>query len=115
MGLTSLKLNRTMKEEEMGLSPAMEHPKYPYGTRVTLEDAQLKQLGVSKPPEVGSKFKMEALVEVVSVSTQEGGAGDKQLRCELQITDMSMEKAGEVMNAEEALYGKQEESEGEGH
>ena len=67
---------------------------YPYGLRVTLAPETLKKLNLAEIPEVGEMMALHAVVEVVGVNYDGTQPGDKQLRVELQITDMCLEDKG---------------------
>lgn len=102
----------TIEKSEQGLS--MDEalvgaaPKYPYGLRITLEDAVLKKLGLSKLPEVGQTMGLHAMVKVVSVSDDNGPAGSSELSVSLQITDMALEEKSEDQKRDEEMIEKQE-------
>lgn len=68
---------------------------YPYGLRITLSSEVLKKLQLSEIPEVGEMMGLHAVVEVVGVNYDGVAAGSKQLRVELQITDMCLKEKGE--------------------
>lgn len=55
--------------------------------------------------QVGEKFKMEAMVEVVSVSAENYKGDAKEISASLQIKEMSLEKKSESVSAAAALYG----------
>ena len=71
--------------------------KYPYNLRLSLDDNQIKALGISEMPALGSKLELDAYVTVVGCSMHEGK------KClELQITDMSLESLEEEAKENEA-------------
>jgi hypothetical protein len=63
-------------------------PDYPYGLRITLAPEILRKLDLPKLPEVGQMMGLHAVVEVVAVSADRAQNGGRDLRVELQITDM---------------------------
>lgn len=65
-------------------------PKYPYGLCLYLDDTTLKKLGIDKLPEVGTVLNVAAKAMVVSIGMNQQHDGDKETRCELQITDMAL-------------------------
>lgn len=81
-------------------------PEYPWGLRLCLDTETLQKLGFSEPPAVGTKLKLEAMVEVVSTSAHQEQGGDKRSSCDMQITEMEL-AAGEREDADPArvMYG----------
>lgn len=69
---------------------------YHYGTRLSLDKDTLKILGIEEFPEMGAKMKLNAIVEVVSLSQGEMG---------LQIVEMELLGTGEKRDISESLYG----------
>ena len=63
---------------------------YSYGTRLSLGKDELEKLGIKDMPKVGTKFKLEAECEVVSVSANAGKDHDSR-DLGLQITAMCLE------------------------
>ncbi len=63
-------------------------PDYPYGLTITLNDAELKKLGIKELPEVGDEFHIYAVCEVTRVSAFAGKDQPDNRSIELQITDM---------------------------
>lgn len=64
-------------------------PRYPYGLCLSLDDSTIKKLGITLP-EVGSELQVTAKVVVTSVGMSQVQDGEKEQRCELQITDMAL-------------------------
>lgn len=88
-------------------------PEYPYGLRITLAPEILKKLDLPKMPEVGQMLGLHAVVEVVSVSADRAANGSRDLRVELQITDMclkdkSNDSMAKVAETNEKEYGEDE-------
>jgi hypothetical protein len=65
-------------------------PAYPYGLCICLNDDSLKKLGFDDPPPVGTQMRVTAMVTVTSTGVNQQQDGDKEARCELQITDMEL-------------------------
>jgi hypothetical protein len=67
-----------------------DRPLYPWGLTVTLDREALEALGlVDNLPKVGSTMKLEARVDVVSVSENESTDG-KNCSVSLQITELGL-------------------------
>lgn len=64
--------------------------KYPYGTRITLEDKMAKKFDCLEGCAVGDKVCLECEAEIIHVDETKRD-GKKTYRVELQITDMSIE------------------------
>lgn len=76
--------------------------RYSYGTRVTLDDTELKKLGIKELPAVGTVVMFEAKAKVIS-SRQSATESNNSRSIELQITHMDLEE-GE--SAEEVKEGE---------
>lgn len=115
--LKSMKIEKEAAEKMYGPATAVaEAPQYPYGLRLSLDNAALEKLGIEMP-EVGDKMKMLAQVEVVGTSAYDAKEGGKRLSVELQITDMGIkemeekEESGEEVKpppSPDAFYGAPE-------
>jgi hypothetical protein len=86
--LVSMKLPKEKAEAER--YPTMQPPEYPWGLQITLENEQLKALGLSTLPAVGSTMTITAKVEVCSVSQYESQRDDDRRSVGLQITDLAL-------------------------
>jgi hypothetical protein len=93
MKLIDMKSEKESKDSTM-LSPMMEN-EYPYGLRISLDDATLTKLGMVELPEIDSEFKLMALCCVVSVGQHERKDDAPSRHVELQIEQMIMVKAAE--------------------
>lgn len=104
MKLVSLKLSPAEAKEESGvpLDAAENLPKYPYGTSISLDDDELKKVGITAEQKVGAKFVIAGLVEVVGYEKSASQAGERQC-LRLQITEMGLSPKGAT--AAEILYG----------
>lgn len=69
---------------------------YPYGLRLTLNEAQLEALGMELP-HAGTKLHLEAYATVTRSATEDPDAdGDVDFVCvELQLTELGVEEGGE--------------------
>lgn len=72
------------------VSPSGEGPRYPYGLCLHLDNETLEKLGLSDLPKIGSKLKLEAVVEVNGISANKSGSGENYKSLSLQITDMAV-------------------------
>ncbi len=89
-------------------------PEFPWGLRITLENAQLGKLGLTAADfEIGATIHLHAMSRVTSIS--EDQSGDKVCRVELQIEQLATENEdSENEEAEKpkprarlrAVYGK---------
>lgn len=99
--LKSMKIEQGEAEKLYGPASTMsEQPQYPYGLRLSLDDASLNKLDVSQLPRVGEKMMIEAVVEVVSVSAHESKEGPRRT-LDLQITELCLEPYSEAEKKEE--------------
>jgi hypothetical protein len=64
-------------------------PKYPWGLCITLDDQSLKQLGITKMPDVDDVLTITAKAEITSVSANQSQDGTHR-SLSLQITDMAI-------------------------
>jgi len=109
MKLKSMKLDPKAREKmpQPSLAESGDRPLYPWGLEVRLETEALEKLGLAdKLPTVGKSMKLEAMVDVTSVSENDSRGG-KSCSVTLQITDLGLGAAksddGEVGDR---LYGK---------
>ena len=82
-----------------------EEPQYHYGLRICLNDEMIKAMGLKDLPEVGSKMKMKATVEVCCTSENESKEYGKNQTMDLQITEMELD-GGKKTEHEKVLYNK---------
>jgi hypothetical protein len=89
-GLISMKRDKKEKKSygETMASPMQED--YSYATRINLGKEELDKLDMESLPKIGSKMRLVADVEVVSVSTR-AGKNDDSRDMGLQITAMKLE------------------------
>lgn len=85
--------------------PGMDKPRFPYGLRISLEDAQLAELGLCCDDcTVGGVIHLHALARITSVSSNDTDSGKRE-RVELQIESMCCVESEEAENemAEEEM------------
>lgn len=105
MQLTDMKLTPAEAKSENGICCApgeSDGPAYPYGLCIYLDDETIAKLGLTALPDVGTKFALNAIVEVTSNSQRQNQDG-KTVSMDLQITDMGLETATEK-TPEQKLY-----------
>lgn len=105
MAMTDLKITKAEAKKESkayAINGPGDGERYAYGTRLTLDDAELKKLGITELPAVGTMLMFEAKAKVIS-SRQSASESSDSRSIELQITHMDME----------ADEGDEEVSEGE--
>lgn len=93
---------------QVGMTPAADAPKYPWGLEINLNDDTLDKLNVKTLPAVGTEVTIVAKATVSSTSeraTEQEGACASMC---LQITDMQIDglDADLFGRAAELLYGK---------
>lgn len=102
--MINMKMSAKAASEYSTAVSAGDEPAYPYGLSISLKDESLQKLGITAPPVVGTQMRIICLVEVTSSSVEQQQDGDKQTRCEMQITDMEIEKP-DTRDAASVLYG----------
>lgn len=93
--MISLKISKKDDKEEMNEAEPVGSVgnRYPWGTRINLDNDSLDKLGIVKLPTVGDKIMIEGKCEVISVRQSEDGKS-----VELQITDMDLENDGDEID-----------------
>ena len=95
-------LRRSPKERADGEMPVdFEEPEFPYGTRIELEDDNLRELGVDVA--VGTSVLVRAKAEVVGRSKNETD-DQEHISMSLQITDIEIIPETESRDAAEVFY-----------
>lgn len=107
MKLKSMAMPTQKPENSYPVPVSPDQPMYPYGLRICLNNDVLKMLGIKDLPGVGEKMKLEAIVEVCSVSQYESKDGGPNLNMDLQIVEMGIE-SGKKTDAGKKLYGDSE-------
>lgn len=100
--LINMELSAAEAKQEVSIEAAA--PKYPWGLCVTLNNDALKKLNIDKLPEIGSKMRLIAEVEVSAVRAYSAQQGESDTSVDLQITDMSL--SGAEASAASVLYRK---------
>jgi len=90
MGMTSLKLAKSKKNDSPELATDSPGDGYPWGTRIDLNKETLDKLGIKTLPAVGSEIMIECKVKVIAVR-ESANERDTSRSVELQITDMDLE------------------------
>jgi len=103
MAMVSMKMEP--EREEMPGQVEMDEPSYPEGLCIKLEADQLKALGLTVAPRIGSDMTIMARVYVKAASETKTFEGVEPM-VELQITDMEIQPAqARVESAATMLYG----------
>lgn len=107
MDLKSMQMSSDDQKKYSQPTALSDAPEYPYGLVINLDETSIKKLGISLP-EVGAVMKLEALVEVCSVSKYETNKGEADRSLGLQITAMAigLSKKGSD-DVGKALYGSE--------
>ncbi len=105
MKTVSMKRAKDEKKED-GCEPCSvtSHEDYPWGLRITLDDEQLKSLGMSALPAVGMPVGIEAIGLIVSASENSVDDGKSERRVEIQITDLAIAASGPAL--QDRMYPK---------
>ena len=94
MKLQSMKRTEEDRKKSAGTIMEGEQPDYPWGLRITLNDEQIKALGIKALPAVGAKCAIEAVGIIQSVSDEAVDNGESNQRIEIQITDLALAAPG---------------------
>lgn len=106
MKLVSMKRSEEAKSEAMDCSPChSDMPDYPYGTRLNLDEEQLKQLGITAMPSAGAAIWIEGRGVVVGMR-EEHIDGKLRRGLDIQITDLALD-AGPGESMAKTLYAEQ--------
>lgn len=101
--MISTKMSKEEAKEYTSGPDIANAPLYSYGTSLCLDDDLLKRLGITEPPAVGTVLTLTAKVTVTGTSVNQQQDGDKEARCDMQITDMELKGTGP--DAATILYG----------
>lgn len=97
----------TFSEKSSDFRPHGDLPEYPYGLRLCLDNDTIKKLGV-KVPNVGSKMKLMAMVEVCSTSSFNTKESGMMQTMDLQIVEMSLSSSGKKEVDPNKMYSSEE-------
>jgi len=100
--LINMELTAAEAKQETSIAEA-DGPKYPWGLSICLDDEALKKLGMDKLPEVGTKMRLVAMVDVSGVSSYSSQNSEGHRTLDLQITDMTL--SGGETDPASVLYG----------
>lgn len=112
--MISLKISKDemkKKEKEMTLAvSSSDGERYPYGTRIELNNESLDKMGIKELPAAGTKMMIEAKVTVIA--SRQSVSNERTTRSvEFQITDMDLESdedevsEGELTRKESGAMG----------
>jgi len=89
-GLVSLKTEKKPGDLVEASPAKADYPRYPWGTRITLDKEPIKKLGLKlKDLEVGEKVVIVAKAEIIQLSQRQNTHSDSE-SIELQITEMKI-------------------------
>lgn len=103
MELKNMKLTPKDRAEEKPEMSALNHPVYPYGLCLCLDEDVLEKLGLSVLPTVGDEMMVTAVAKVESVSQSDSASG-KRRSLSLQITAMALGPKETTASAGAKLY-----------
>lgn len=108
MKLVSLQLSKKEAKDDAPCAPSEDLPRYPYGTQLYLCEEEMKKLGLTEMPAVGTEFPITAIVKVTGTSERETQEGSRKT-LDVQITKMAVGDEEESSPAAKKLYsGKPE-------
>lgn len=92
---------KASKEKYNTACEPMGGDEYPWSLRLTLNDEELKKLGISSLPKVGGKMSLSAEVSVIATRQADRSNGGTERSLELQITRMELsgKSAGSALDA----------------
>lgn len=106
MKLVSMKMDTSARSKYAEPSISADRPLYPWGLTINLDKDALEKLGLADDlPQVGKGMKLQALVDVTSVSERDSQDGGKDCSVSLQITDLGLVAVKDT-DAGDALYDK---------
>lgn len=101
--MIDMKISEMEKKDMSETSVLNDTSNYPYSLRIYLGPEEVSKLQL-KNPQIGQKMQLEAMVEVVAVSSENNKGDENKLSVTIQIKEMMFESAEEE-KAEEKLYG----------
>lgn len=104
MALTSMKMEKKMGDmSESGEYKMMDE--YGYGTCIKLEEEQVKSLGITELPAVGSSMMMTAKVIITKTEVENDMEGESK-ELSMHIVEMEL-KPEQTRDAAATLFGSQ--------
>lgn len=105
--MVSMELSEDESHDAYMPIPMSEKPKYPFGLKICLTNAELDKLGID-PAEafVGGIFHLHALAEITCVSCNEMEDSEKQYRVEATLTAMAVESEDAENDSAEVVMQK---------
>jgi hypothetical protein len=73
-----------------GVQAKADVPKYPYGTRLSLTEAEMSKLGLGSDCDVDDKVVLRCVGTITSVSPNKRADGTNDARVEIQIEHMAV-------------------------
>jgi len=93
MALIDMKRPKEKKSSNMEVASVDEGERYPYGLRITLEDAELGKLGISvKELDVGKELSINAIAKVDRLEDRDSRNQGHNQSVSLQIVKLDVEK-----------------------
>ena len=108
MKMTSMEMTAEMKKRmsgEMAPSKADEGPKYPWGSRITVEDDHVEAMGLTGS-KADDEIEIMAYAKVIGSRSEDRTGGKKSRSVEIQFTEMAVGPR-KKSNPKKALYGKE--------
>lgn len=101
--MIDMKISEIEKKDMAETSVLNDSANYPYCLRIYLGPEEVSKLQL-KNPQIGQKMQLEAMVEVVAVSSENTKGDESKVSVTIQIKEMMFESPDEE-KAEEKLYG----------
>jgi hypothetical protein len=101
--MIDMKISEMEKKDMAEVSVLNDESNYPYNLKVYLEPEQVKKLGL-KNPQIGQKMQLEAIVEIVSVASENYKGDVDQVSVSFQMKEMMFESL-DIEKSEEVMYG----------
>ena len=94
--MVSMKRTAADKKKDAGEAAPMTSiaPDYPYGLCIHLDKDEMDKLKM-KMPKPGDTMMLECQVKITACRTSAVEGADEENSCDMQITDMAIEAAGE--------------------
>lgn len=101
--MIDMKITEIEKKDMAETSVLNDSSNYPYSLRIYLGPEEVSKLQL-KDPQIGQKMQLEAMVEVVAVSSENTKGDESKVSVTIQIKEMMFESPEEE-KAEEVMYG----------